>query len=376
MTGAERQALLASASNYAARVMAAGSELRLAAGELAPSAFREAGRLGLLGLQVDRRWGGLELPFSAKAQAAEVLAAEDFGLAMAVLNSHNAAHRIALDADAEVARIFVPALLSGERIGCTALTEWQAGSDFAAIQTVARRTGGVWRLDGGKAWITNAAAADTFIVFAQTGEIGSVGGIASYLIDGRRPGFVRGEILAPVGQETCGAASFRLEGYEAAETEMLAAPGEAFRKVLTEINGARIYVAAMCCGMLAAAIAEAARFGSDRKVFGRALSAQQGWRWVVAEAEADLAAARALVNEAALALDAGSDVQLLAAKTKVMATRMAERHIPAISHAMGAEGLRPHRRSARHAGAVRLVSLVDGSTEILLERIAKLSLQA
>jgi hypothetical protein len=92
----------------------------------------------------------------------------------------------------------------------------------------------------------------------------------------------------------------------------------------------------------------------------------------LAEAAASLAATQALAAAASSAMDAGEDVQLIAAQTKIVATRMVERHLPAVIHAMGAEGLNPNNMLGRHLVGASICGLVDGSTEMLLERVAKL----
>jgi alkylation response protein AidB-like acyl-CoA dehydrogenase len=139
---------------------------------------------------------------------------------------------------------------------------------------------------------------------------------------------------------------------------------------MASINGARTYVAAMCCGMLDEAIRVVRAYGGSRHAFGVPLADHQGWRWVAAEASAELAAARALVREAAARIDAGADAQLVAAQAKLVATRTAERQLPRLAQAMGAEGLRETHPFGRHLHGARVASFVDGSSEMLLERIA------
>ncbi|MEM9139642.1 MAG: acyl-CoA dehydrogenase family protein, partial [Pseudomonadota bacterium] len=332
-------------------------------------AIVEAAAIGLTGIEVPREHGGLGLPYSAKARIAEILASADFGLAMAILNTQNVAQRLTLGAP-HLAERYLPDLLSGQRIGCTALTEPGAGSDFSAIQTTATQDGDDWVLTGEKAWIINAAAADVICVYAQTQPGSGAKGIASFLVDARRPGFHRAPATGMTAQHTIGAGGFTLERYRAHSDEMLHPPGEAFRAALNGINGARVYVAAMCAGMVAASLETAARYGQDRQTFGKPLVQHQGWRWRLAEAETDLAAARLMVAEAAAMIDAGEDVIQHAARTKVFATRMAERHIAALAQNMGAEGLRDSHPFSRHLIGARTASLTDGSTEMLLERIA------
>ena len=332
-------------------------------------ALQHAVELGLTRLQVPESFGGLAMSFGCKVQVAEVLAGGDFGFTMSLINTHNIAAKLARDAPPELAQQFVPDLIAGRRLGCTALTEPGAGSDFAAITTLATRIDGGWRIDGAKGWITNAALADVVVLYAQT-VAGSGGrGIAAFLIDGRRAGFVREPAYALGGQNTIGTGGFRLEGYVAHDAEMLHPPGQAFKAALGSINGARTYIAAMCCGMVAECLRVAHAYGQRRHAFGRSLADHQGWRWRLAETASELAACRLMVAQAAALVDAGADAQLVAAQAKLLATRMAERQIPALAQAMGAEGLREQHPFSRHLLGARVAALVDGSTEMLLERI-------
>jgi alkylation response protein AidB-like acyl-CoA dehydrogenase len=336
-------------------------------------ALAEAVALGLTRLQVPLSWGGLDASFACKVAVAEALAAGDFGFTMSLINTHNIAAKLAHDAPAALAARYVPELVAGRRLGCTALTEPGAGSDFAAITTQAQRVAGGWRIDGAKAWITNAAEADVVVLYAQTVPGSGGSGIAGFLVDGRRDGFVREPAYTLGGQHTIGTGGFRLEGYLAGDDELLHPPGQAFRAALGSINGARTYIAAMCCGMVAQALQVAQAHGRQRQAFGQPLADHQGWRWRLAEAASELAAARLMVDRAvdAVQREATSDqAQLAAAQAKLLATRLAERQISVLAHAMGAEGLREHHPFARHLVGAQVAGFVDGSTEMLLERIA------
>ena len=339
-------------------------------------ALAAAVELGLTRLQVPASHGGLGFSFACKAQLADVLGAGDFGFTMSLINTHNVAANLACNAQPAVAARYLPDLIAGRRLGCTALTEPGAGSDFAAITTRAIRVtrdggaAGGWRIDGAKAWITNAALADVVVLYAQTEPGSGPRGIAGFVVDGRRAGFIREPAYALGGQHTIGTGGFRLEGYLATDDELLHPPGQAFKAALGSINGARTYVAAMCCGMVGDALRVALAYGRQRHTFGHALADHQGWRWRLAEAAAELAACRSMVAQAAELIDAGQDAQLTAAQAKLLATRMAERQIPALAQAMGAEGLREHHPFARHLMGARVAGFVDGSTEMLLERIS------
>ena len=112
----------------------------------------------LAAVEVPTARGGLGLPFRARVRVAEELAKVDFGFAFALINHHNAAARVAEAGTAAAADRYLPRLLSGELIGCTAMSESEAGSDFAAITTTAKAVSGGWLLSGAKRWIGNAVA--------------------------------------------------------------------------------------------------------------------------------------------------------------------------------------------------------------------------
>ena len=370
MTAAQQ--LLARTEAFAREVVMPGAPRWEAEMRIGHEAIEAAAAIGLTGLEVPTAWGGLGLGFSVKAQVAEALGAADFGFTMSLINTHNVAAKLAREAPPELAQRYVPDLLAGRRLGCTALTEPTAGSDFGAIRTLATRTPQGWRIDGEKAWITNAVAADVIVLYAQT-DPGSGGrGIACFLVDGRRDGFRRQPGFALSGQHAIGAGAFSLDGYIARDDEMLQPPGRAFKSALGSINGARCYIAAMCNGMVGEALRTALAYGRERHSFGRPLAEHQGWRWRLAEASAELAAARLLVAQAAAQVESGADAQLQSAQAKLVSTRLAERQLPALAQAMGAEGLRREHCFGRHLAGARVASFVDGSSEMLLERIAAL----
>jgi alkylation response protein AidB-like acyl-CoA dehydrogenase len=333
--------------------------------------FPPAASVGLLGLQVPLSHGGSAMSFACKAQVAEILAAADFGVAMSLINTHNVAEQMARMGQPSIVQRFVPGLVAGRIGACTALTEPTAGSDFSAIQTQAVSVPGGWQLDGSKTWITNAVHADVIVVYAQTQPGAGAAGIAAFVVDAHRPGFHRGP-LTPMGPLTSmGTGEFSLDGYLCKDEELLSPAGEAFKDILRAINGARAYVAAMCCGMVGECLRVASAFGLQRQTFGKSLLAHQGWRWQLADTAIDLEAAQLMVRHAASLIDAAVDAQSACAKAKIFSTRMAQKHVAALMQAMGAEGLREEYPFVRHLAAAQVAGLVDGSTEMLLERIAK-----
>ncbi len=261
---------------------------------------------------------------------------------------------------------YLDGLLRGELIGAVSLTEPAAGSDFPAIRTRAERVAGGWRLNGEKAWLTNGAAVDVIVVYAQTDASAGGKGIAAFVVDARRAGFERGPAYGLAGAHALGAAGFKLTDYFAADEDLFYAPGTAFKTALASITGARIYVAAMCCGM----VEEALTLALARSSVGESLIKRQGLRWMLADAATDLEAARPLSYRAARLLEAGEDAVLAAAHAKKFATRMAEQRLPQCMQVFGAEGLMDAHPLGRHLAAARVAHYADGTTEIQNERIA------
>ena len=332
--------------------------------------IRAAAALGLTRIQIPAALGGLELRFRAKLRIVEEIARDDFGFAFALVNTHNAASRLARDGtDGQRAR-YLQGLLRGELIGAVALTEPSAGSDFGAIRTRAERVAGGWRLNGEKAWLTNGAAVDVIVVYAQTDSAAGSKGIAAFIVDATRKGFARGAAYGMSGTHALGAAGFRLDDYLAADEDLFYAPGAAFKTALTSITGARIYVAAMCCGMVEEAFELALARAGERRTFGEPLIRRQGLRWMLADIATDLDAARLLTYRATRLLEAGADTVLAAAHAKKFAARVAERRLPQCMQVFGAEGLLETHAIGRHIAAARIAHYTDGTTEIQNERIA------
>lgn len=337
----------------------------------APTVFTAAAAAGLMRVDVPAAFGGLGLGFRAKVEACAIVAAADFGLAMALVNTHNVAKRIALSAQPELGHTLMPDLLAGRASACTALTEPGAGSDAAAMLCMAEKCAGGWLLNGEKVWIVNARRARHAIVYAQTGQPGQGGGIAAFLVDLTNPGCTTFAIDSGISQASIGTGGFRLNRCFVSDERLLLPAGTAFKAILEEINGARIYVAAMCCAMVSSALRIAHAYGETRQTFGKPLSQHANWREKLAGCATSLAAGWSLVDAAIAATERADDVRHLAAAAKVNAVALAQRELPILLHAMGAEGLRETYPFTRHIGAAQLAALTDGSTAMLLDRLGR-----
>jgi alkylation response protein AidB-like acyl-CoA dehydrogenase len=333
--------------------------------------FARAAEIGLTKIEVPVASGGLGLGFRAKVEACAIIAAADFGFAMSLVNTHNVAKRIASTAPEGLARKLLPDLLAGKASACTALTEAGAGSDVTAMHCKAEKVPGGWVLDGEKIWIVNARHARHSIVYAQSGEQGAGGGIGAFLVDLVDPACQRFPIDSGISQSSIGTGGFRLTRCFVPDDRLILPAGTAFKAILAEINGARIYVAAMCCAMVSASLRVAQTYGETRQSFGKPLNQHPAWREPLAKCATRLAAAWALVEAAIAATEAEADTRHYAAAAKINAVDLAQTELPILLHAMGAEGLRTSYPFTRHIGAAQVAALTDGSTAMLLDRLGR-----
>jgi alkylation response protein AidB-like acyl-CoA dehydrogenase len=290
--------------------------------------------------------------------------------AFSLVNSQNIAAKLSVGVNAVRHHELITSVMRAELFGATALSEPGAGSDFSGISTLAEKNGTGWLLNGTKAWISNAAIADIFIVYAQTIPAGGWRGIASFLVDARKPGFRRGEIYRLLGGHAIGAGEFHLENFQASEEDLLSPPGEAFKHAMSTVNGARIYVASMCCGMIADALERALDYGEERVAFGQPILNNQGLVWSLSDVATDLEALRALAEKAGRQVDRGEDAVFSAAVVKKFAGDITVPAITACIQAMGANGLRQDSNLGRHLAGAKIAAFTDGSTEMMNERIS------
>ena len=330
-----------------------------------------AAESGFTKIEIPESQGGLGLDFKTRSKVFGVLSAFDFGFAMSIVNTHSAALRLSQSASPRIIDHFFPKFHSSGESACTAMSEAETGSDFFSLKTTAIKKGTGWEINGQKVWIVNGRHANLAIVYVQTKSIGDKTGIAGFAVDLNRIGVKRFPIHSLYSQNTMGTGGFELTNYVAKEEDLILPPGSAYKAILNEINLARVYVASMCCHMLENLLRITKNYGSKRSAFGSPLERHQTWRFAIAEAEVDLTAAKLLVNQAEKGAYEKKDLRVSAAKAKVFSTKACQNHFPRLLHKMGAEGFRKEYPFSKYIAAVQMASLMDGSNEMLLERITK-----
>jgi len=369
------QALIESARTFASDYVRPRAAEWEAARTMPREALRKAAKAGLTFLDAPAP-GASQISFACKLMVLEALSEEDMGFAFALTNTQGIASRIATTGTPSQQERFLSDLQSTERLGATCLSEPGAGSDFAGITTTAVKADGGWRLNGEKGWITNAAEADVFVVYAQTDASAGWRGIASFLVDGRQPGFARAEPYSLLGGHVIGVGGFKLTDYFVPDEDVIAMPGEAFKAAMTSVNQARTYVAGMTNAMVAASLRHAVSYGAKRTAFGRPIIENQGVKWSLVDVANQLEASKLLTYRAARLIDDGGDAMLPAAHAKKFAGNYSVPAIAACIQAMGARGMKSDVPLSRHLACAKLACYMDGSTEMMNERLGKSLLDA
>lgn len=273
---------------------------------------------------------------------------------------------ILLGGDDELRASYLPKAAAGELVGAFAVTEPEAGSDVASIETVARADGASYVLDGVKTLISNAGIADFYVVFAEAAELTASSGrkrLSAFVVDTGTPGLhindrVRLSAPHPIGD-------LRLDGCRVPATRRIGADGDGFRLALGTLDFFRTTVGAAACGMAGRALRETRERVRRRKQFGRPLEEFQATRMSLADMRTELDAARLLVYRAAYTNDTRAErVTLESAEAKLFATEAAQRIVDRAVQLHGGMGVTRGTVVERLYREVRAPRIYEGTSEI------------
>jgi butyryl-CoA dehydrogenase len=336
-----------------------------AGAEVPRALWTEMGALGFFGLLGPKAYGGLEASFLSWVVALEEIAAGDGGVStlMHVHSLGTAAPLAHFGSAAQKAR-WLPAMLSGESIGCIGLTEPHAGSDLAAARTRARKVDGGWRLDGVKQFISNAVRADVAIVLAVTAPDRGAHGMSFFLVPRGAPGFLVGKAEEKLGQKSSDTAQLVFEDCFVPDDAVLGTLHEAFPLAMSVLSDGRISIAAQAIGMARAAFDHALAYARERQSFGKALIDHQAVAFRLADMATQIEAARAFTHAAARLLDAKVDCVKEASMAKLFAGEMAEKVCSDALQIHGGYGYLKDYPVERIYRDVRVCQIYEGTNDI------------
>ena len=270
---------------------------------------------------------------------------------------------VSLAGASELKQRLLPRVRSGEAIAAFAITEPEAGSDVGAIQTIARRDGETYVIDGVKTFISNAGLADFYSVFAKTDPTKGGKGISAFVVERDTPGFRFEEKIELISPHPIGRISFNECRVPA--TNLLGDEGQGFKIAMTTLDTFRATVGAAACGLAWRALDEAISYAKRRVQFGKPIAEYQATQMKLAEMATELDAARLLVYRAAWKKDSGADrVTLEAAMAKLFATEAAQRIIDAAVQIHGGAGVVRGSVVEHLYRDVRALRIYEGTSEI------------
>lgn len=260
---------------------------------------------------------------------------------------------------------YLPRLASGEWIGCYALTEPEAGSDAASIETTARAEGDAYLLNGEKIWITNGPSAQLAIVFASRDRTQRHRGICAFLVETETPGFEREPMPGKeLGHRASEHAHIILKDCRVPASALLGAEGEGFKVAMSALDRGRLAVAAGAVGIAQACLDACIAFSKQRRQFGQRIADFQMVQATLADMAADVDAARLLVYRAAWLKDQGQTATRATSTAKLFATEAAMR---AASEAVLLHGNRGYSNTypvERYYRDIKGLQIYEGTSHI------------
>lgn len=293
----------------------------------------------------------------------------DFAFAMQGLGSG----AISLFGSPALQRDILPAVREGRQIAAFALSEPDAGSDVAAMSTVARREGDHFVLDGEKTWISNGGIADFYTVFARTGEAPGAKGLSAFVVDANTPGLEIAERIEVIAPHPL--ARLRFRGCRVGADRLLGKPGDGFRIAMSVLDVFRSTVGAAALGMARRALDEALRHTSSRQLFGAPLAELQLTQAAIADMALGVDASALLVYRSAWTKDCVAErVTREAAMAKLFATESAQQVIDAALQLFGGLGVKSGMPVERLYREIRALRIYEGASEVQKLVIARQTL--
>ncbi|MGK2906742.1 MAG: acyl-CoA dehydrogenase family protein [Desulfuromonadales bacterium] len=328
--------------------------------------LRKLAQLGFMGLNVKVDYGGSEAGVIAFSVALTEIARACASTAVTV-SVNNMVCEVIQAVGNEAQRLrYIPKICSGEFLaGAFALTETSAGSDPAAMTTLAVQDGDDWILNGTKIFITSAPYAGVFVVWAVTDRSAAKGkGISCFLVEAGTPGCLVGRAEEKMGQHASATNEVLFENCRIPGTALMGRLNDGFRIAVGELAGGRIGIGSLGLGVGQAAIEAASRYALERKQFGRPISDFQAIQWKIADAATELEAARLLLMNAAFRKEQGRSYAKEASMAKLFATEAANRVCYEAMQIYGGYGYTVDFPVERYSRDARVTTIYEGTSEI------------
>ena len=339
--------------------------------------FKKAAELGLTGIAVPENYGGAGMDHVSYAIVIEEISrvCASTGTILSVQNSLYCDPIYRFGTDEQKQKFLIP-YARGEKIGCYALTEPQAGSNAAALATKAVRKGDAYVVNGTKAWITNGGAADAALVYVNTQPEKGEKGITALVVEKGTRGFAVGKEEKKLGVHATACTELSFSDCEVPVANRIGNEGEGYKVALSTLDGGRIGIAAQATGIAQGAFEAALSYAQQRQAFGHPIADFQAIQFMLADMATELDAARLLARRAAWKQDSGARFTMEASIAKLFASEMSTRVTHKAIQIHGGYGYSREYPVERNYRDARITEIYEGTSEIQRLVISSLVLKA
>ncbi|WP_332768429.1 acyl-CoA dehydrogenase family protein [Phenylobacterium sp.] len=337
----------------------------------------EMRELGLYGLSIPEEFGGLDLSMEDECLVAVELGRTSPAFRSAFgTNVGIGSQGLVMFGTEEQKAKYLPGIASGEIITSFALTEPEAGSDSANVQTKAVRDGDHYVLNGVKRFITNANKAHLFTVMTRTDPSKpGAGGVSAFLVERDLPGLSVGKPEKKMGQQGAHICDVNFDNVRVPVENRLGREGEGFKVAMQVLDRGRLHISAVCIGVAERLIADSVAYATERKQFGQAISNFQLIQGMIADSKTESLAAKALTMETARKRDAGQSVTMEAAAAKYFASEMVGKVADRAVQIFGGAGYVADHGIERFYRDVRIFRIYEGTSQVQQVVIARETLK-
>ena len=341
------------------------------AGVFRKDIIRQFFEMGLMGIEIPEEFGGQGGSFFQSILAVEELSAVDPSAGVIVDVQNTICNNAVLKwATAEQKAKYLPRLAENT-VASYALSEAGSGSDAFAMATRAEDRGDHFLLTGRKLWITNAAEAGFYLLFANANPQAGYKGVTAFLIEREFPGFQVGKKEDKLGLRASSTCELILDNCRVPRENVMGEVGQGYKIAIETLNEGRIAIGAQMIGLARGALEHAITYARERKQFGKTIGEFQGVQFELARMATEVEAARLLVYNAARLRDAGMPFLTEAAMAKYYSSEIAEKAASKSIEIHGGVGITKDYPVEKLYRDAKIGRIYEGTSNIQLVTIAK-----
>lgn len=333
--------------------------------------LEQMGTRGMLGIPIPKKYGGSGMDYTSYILAIHEISKVSPALGV-ILSVHTSVgtNPILLYGSEEQKNDYLPKLASGTYLGAFALTESEAGSDAGSLIMKARKEEDYFILNGSKAFITNGKEADTFIVFARTGEQGNTKDISAFIIEKTTPGLSIGKEEKKMGLHGSSTVEITFEDCCIPKDQLLGREGDGFQVAMANLNAGRIGIAAQALGIAEGVLDHTLAFMKKQKRFGSLMN-RQAKVFKLVDLVTEVEAAKLLTYRAATLIEQGVACRKEVSMAKLYASKTAMKIAIEAIQIFGAYGYTKESPVERYFRDAKVTEIYEGTNEIQHIVIAK-----